>query len=167
GAQTWLSELVLRVNCRRQRRLVREELLSREEPRNFGSRRLQRVRRVDQVCLNAHRPIAAYRSRRGLPGFGDPAKTPHRLNAVQTLDTNRDNRRQRHEALGSWEKRLIRKMAIVFVQQSIGQLHELDARYFKALVLKALENAADQTALNRVGLDKDESAFHSDSFYLR
>ena len=108
---------------------------------------------MNEVSLNAHRPVSANGPRRGFTRLGYSAKAANGLNTVQPFEAYRDGGGQLHKPSDPAKKRLLRKMTVVVIQERVAELQEFYADELEPFLFKARDDLAYKSPLNRVGLD--------------
>src|SRR6476646_2373599 len=117
-----LSEFVFGIDRRCKRRRVLKQFRCVEESSDLFARCLDRVGCMNEVSLNAHRPVSADCPRRGFTRFGYSAKTANGLNTIQPFEAYRDGWGQLHKPSDPGKKRLVRKMTVVVIQERVVEL---------------------------------------------
>src|SRR5882724_684723 len=148
-----LSDFVFGVDSRGKRGLVFKQFRCVEESSDLFAGCLDRVGCVNEVSLNAHRPVSANGPRRGFTRLGYSAQAANGLNTVQPLETYRDGGGQLHKPSDPGKKRLVRKMTVVVIQERVAELQEFYADELQPFLFKARDDLAYKSPLNRIGLD--------------
>ena len=79
--------------------------------------------------------------------------------AFSALDSDGHERARRDEVHEPGEERLVAWTVVVPLGERPVHLHELEPHDAQAALLVALEDAADEQALDAVGLDEDQGSF--------
>src|SRR5436190_7175377 len=140
--------------------LVLHELGVGEEDRDLAGRGLNGVRAVDEVVALGAPVVAADRPGLGVEAERRAQELADDRDRLVALDRHHHDGRRRDELhQGGIERPLLvdRVQRLGLLRAHLDELEPDDA---ETLVLEALDDAADQTALHAVGLDHAESAFH-------
>ena len=133
-----------------------------EPHRELGGGRLGAVRGVDEVLGGLEREVAADRAGRRLVRAGRAVDRAHDRDRVRPLERERDERRRDDEVDQAAEERLLAVDRVMAFGQRPVDLDELQADELEPALLVALEDPADEQALDAIGLDEDECAFGHD-----
>src|SRR5207249_62985 len=87
-------------------------------------------------------------------------------NGLAPLQHQRDRRAGHDELQERFVKRLALVDRVVLLGQRPANLHQLQPRQAQPLLLEALQDAADQAAVNTVWLEEDQGPFHGISTSL-
>ena len=131
-----------------------------EEQSQFARRALGRIGAVDQVERIRHAKVAADGA--GL-GLGSERRAHHlarNRDRILARQRQHDDRRAGHELHQARDKTACPCAARNASRPALRDLHELRADDLQALLFKSRDDFADEMALNGVGLEDDERAFH-------
>jgi len=78
---------------------------------------------------------------------------------VLAFPNHRHHRTRGHEVAKSVVKGLVLEIDVVLLEMLFGSLHKLHGDEFESSLLESLDDVADESALNSIGLHHDESAF--------
>ena len=139
--------------------LVVEQLGRVEPQRELGGGGLGAVRRMDDVLRGLEREVAADRARRSLVRSRRAVDRADDRDGVRPVEGERDERRRDDEVDQPGEERLLAMCRVVPLGEVAIDPNELEPDDLEAACFVAREDAADQLALDAVGLDEDEGSF--------
>ena len=146
--------------------LVVEQLALAEPQRQLVARRLGRIRGVDQVAQATDAKVAADGSRIGLVRHGGAHQAANGGDRIGPLQGNRGHRPRGDEL----DQPGVEELPGVDGVMPLGHLardgQQAQANDLQALPLEARHDLTDEAALNAVGLDQDEGAFHGTRLLL-
>ena len=113
--------------------------------------------------------VASDRARGGLGGVGRADDLPSGLDDVLALPNHSDHRGGDDVVHKRSEERLAREVRVVILRELLAHLHHLEPAEREALPREAVDDLADEAALDSVRLDHDVRLLHlpsstSDSF---
>ena len=113
---------------------------------DFGS--LDRVRGVDDVLLTTHREVATYSAGSSLASVGSANYVAHNSNSAVALNAHGNDRSRLHRGCVLRGEGTVEEVSIVLVEDSVVELHHFQANDAQTFALDAVDDFADETALN-------------------
>eukprot|EP00341_Mesodinium_pulex_P001056 CAMPEP_0116918192 /NCGR_PEP_ID=MMETSP0467-20121206/19620_1 /TAXON_ID=283647 /ORGANISM="Mesodinium pulex, Strain SPMC105" /LENGTH=114 /DNA_ID=CAMNT_0004595485 /DNA_START=207 /DNA_END=551 /DNA_ORIENTATION=- len=110
------------------------------------------------VAADVNGEISADGAGGGIRGLGGAEHHAAGLDGSLALPDHAAHRAGAHVVNQATEKALGGKVRIVVLQKLTGGGEQLEAEHLEALLLEALDDLADKTSLNPIGLDHDVSA---------
>src|SRR5215471_16998723 len=151
---------------RRQRAPRSEEFVAGEEVGNLEGRRLQSVRTVCAVVLNAGAKFAADRARGGLRGIGGTHHIAPALDGVLSFEHEDNDLAGAHEVCERREEGLRAMHGVKPFGLHLGEPQGFGSNNPELRLVNALQNLARQTALDRVGLDDGKCLLRAQKLLL-
>ncbi len=122
---------------------------------------------MHHVHLSAGAKITAHRAGRRFKTARGPEHLADNANHLQPFHDRRHYRAACNERLQGWVPIFLHMLGIVLLGQVRCHAHHLHRDDVETLVLKPCQNAAHEAALDTVGFEEDESAFHQDGRGLK
>ncbi len=129
---------------------------------DFALGRFRPVRGVDQVHLPTGAEVAANRAGRGFQAAGGAQHVADHANALQSLDNRGHDRTAGNELFQRRVPALFDVLGIVLLGQRRRNAHHLQGHDIETFIFEPTQHAAGQAALNAVGLEQNQRAFHVD-----
>jgi len=112
---------------------------------------------VADVAADLNSEVTADGARSRVSGVGSTEHDTAGLDDVKTLPAHSNNGTGGHVLAETLEEGLGGEVLVVLSSELLGGSEELHAAELEALVLKALDDLTNKTALNTIGLDSNES----------
>lgn len=134
------------------------ELRVLEPQRDLFLGRLDRVGSVADVAADLDAEIATNGAGQRIGRIGFAQHDATSLDRVQSLPDHRDHRTTAHVLDQTGEKRTGGQVGVVLLEQLLVRRRLLQSDQLESLLFESFDDLADQTALDAVRLDHDESA---------
>lgn len=132
--------------------LVLKNLFRTEEAFQLNLSVLYRVRGMNNVLLVAQRIVATNSTRSSGTAIGGTSHGAYNLHSLYAFECQSYNRRSLHGGCKGGEEGAVNQVSIVFAQDLVAELHELQTGDAESAAFKTIDNFSNQLALYTAGL---------------
>lgn len=136
-----------------------EEFLILEPDTDLGLGTLLGVRAVDDVSSDVDGEVSSDCTRGGVEWLGGSEHLSSGEDDVGAFPDHLDDWAHSHVGQKSREERLLGEISVVLLELVLSRLGHLEANQLEALLLESGDDLSDQTSLDAIRLDHDESSF--------